>query len=130
MTDYVDLAELAEQLFEASDDDDELLAKMLDTLDEETCGALLASDILNAYQVFYYFFRKTPGDLAMERLQLCAASDLSQGIVIGEFDIYDVIFIHKDGMPGIVVTDGENVLARFEGEQAYEETVRFLGESI
>jgi len=41
MTDYMELAELADSLFEASDDDDELLAKMLDTLDEEYWGILL-----------------------------------------------------------------------------------------
>ncbi|HQD24545.1 MAG TPA: hypothetical protein PLU40_05920, partial [Methanoculleus sp.] len=67
MVDYTELAELADTLFEASDDDDELLAEMLDTLDAETLNALISSDLLNAYQVFYYFFRETPDDLARER---------------------------------------------------------------
>ncbi|HNT08245.1 hypothetical protein, partial [Methanoculleus sp.] len=86
MADYMDLADIAERLFEASDDDDERLAGRLDTLDEETRRALLASDLLNAYQVFYFWFRETPDDLAMERLQLHAASDLARGIVIDEID--------------------------------------------
>jgi len=128
MADYMDLADIAERLFEASDDDDERLAGRLDTLDEETRRALLASDLLNAYQVFYFWFRETPDDLAMERLQLHAASDLARGIVIDEIDIYDLVFSVKDGNPILVLTDGENMLARFEGERAYGEILEYLDE--
>ena len=128
MADYMDLADIAERLFEASDDDDERLAGRLDTLDEETRRALLASDLLNAYQVFYFWFRETPDDLAMERLQLHAASDLARGIVIDEIDIYDLVFSVKGGNPVLVLTDGENTLARFEGERAYGEILEYLDE--
>ena len=130
MADYMDLADIAERLFEASDDDDERLAGRLDTLDEETRRALLASDLLNAYQVFYFWFRETPDDLAMERLQLHAASDLARGIVIDEVDIYDLVFYLIGGTPALVITDGENTLARFEGERAYEETLEYLEEHL
>ncbi|MCM2466001.1 hypothetical protein [Methanoculleus oceani] len=130
MVDYAELADLADGLFEASGDDDELLAKRLDTLDGETRGALLSSDLLNAYQVFYYFFRETPDELTMERLQLHAASDLAPGVVIDEIDLYEVIFGMKDGEPVLLITDGENTLARFEGEHAYEETIRYLDECL
>ena len=130
MADYMDLADIAERLFEASDDDDERLAGRLDTLDEETRQALLASDLLNAYQVFYFWFRETPDDLAMERLQLHAASDLARGIVIDEVDIYDLVFYLIGGTPALVITDGENTLARFEGERAYEETLEYLEEHL
>ncbi len=130
MADYMELAELADRLFEASDDDDELLARMLDTLDEETRGALLSSDLLNAYQVFYYHFRETPDELTKERLQLHAASDLARGVVIDEVDIYEVIFSLEDGEPVVIITDGENTLARFEGNQAYGETLRYLDECL
>ncbi|WP_292366686.1 MULTISPECIES: hypothetical protein [unclassified Methanoculleus] len=130
MVDYVELAELADRLFEASDDDDELFARMLDTLDAETRGALLSSDLLNAYQVFYYYFRETPDELTKERLQLHAASDLARGIVIDEVDIYEVVFSLEGGEPVVLITDGENTLARFEGEQAYTEMVRYLDESL
>lgn len=130
MVDYAALADLADRLFEASDDDDELLAAMLDPLDGEILGALLASDLLNAYQVFYYFFRETPDELTKERLQLHAASDLARGIVIDEVDIYDVIFSLEGGEPVLLITDGEATLARFEGEQAYTDLVRYLDESL
>jgi hypothetical protein len=130
MVDYAALADLADGLFEASDDDDELLAAMLDPLDGEIRGALLASDLLNAYQVFYYFFRETPDELTKERLQLHAASDLARGVVVDEVDIYDVIFSLEGGEPVLLITDGEATLARFKGEQAYTETVRYLDESL
>ncbi|WP_292517786.1 hypothetical protein [Methanoculleus sp.] len=130
MADYAELADLADKLFEASGDDDELLAERLDTLDEEARGALLSSDLLNAYQVFYYFFRETPDDLVMERLQLHAASDLVRGIVIDEVDIYEVVFGMVDGEPVVLITDGEETLVRFEGKQAYAGTIRYLDESL
>ena len=130
MVDYAELADLAESLFEASDDDDELLAERLDTVDREIRRALLSSDLLNAYQVFYYCFREAPDELARERMQLHAASDLARGIVIDEVDIYDVIFSLEDGEPVLLITDGENALARFEGEQAYGDMVRYLDESL
>ena len=130
MVNYAELADLAEKLFEASDDDDELLAENLDTLDEETRGALLSSNLLNAYQVFYYFFRETPDDLIMERLQLHAASDLLRGLVIDEIDIYEVIFGVVDGSPVLAITDGERTLARFEGKGAYAEMVRYLEDPL
>ena len=130
MVDYAELADLADGLFEASDDDDELLAGMLDNLDGETRGALLASDLLNAYQVFYYYFRETPDDLAVERLQLRAASELARGVVIDEIDIYDVIFSLEDGEPVLTLTDGEETLARFCGPEAYGQMIRLLEESF
>ncbi|MDK2915476.1 MAG: hypothetical protein PWR25_33 [Euryarchaeota archaeon] len=130
MVDYTELAELAENLFEASDDDDELLAKILDTLDEETKRALLSSDLLNAYQVFYYFFRETPDELTMERLQLHAASDLARGLVIDEVDLYDVVFLMEGGEPVVLLTDGEKALARFSGTGSYGELARYIEEDL
>jgi len=104
------------------------LADVLDTLDGETRGALLASDFLNAYQVYYYYFRETPDELAKERLQLHAASDLARGIIVGEIDIYEVIFRREDGDPVLLLTDGEKVQAEFRGPGAYREMVRYLDE--
>jgi len=130
MVDYLELAELADSLFEASDDDDELLARMLDTLDDETRRALLSSDLLNAYQVFYYHFRETPDELTKERLQLNAASDLARGIVIDEVDIYEIVFSLEGGEPVVLITDGENTLARFSGPEAYEKAALYMEECL
>ncbi len=130
MDTYANLMDLAEELFEASGDDDERLAEKLDALDGETRGALLSSDILNAYQVFYYYFREEPDELTMERMQLHAAADLSRGVVIDEFDIYEVIFSVAGGKPVLLLTDGESTLARFEGERAYADMIGFIEESL
>lgn len=128
MVDYVELAVLADNLFEISDDDDERLAEALDTLDSETREALLSSDLLNAYQVFYYSFRETPDALVRERLQLRGAADLARGVVIAEIEIYEVIFFWKDGEPILQVTDGDTVDAEFRGSGAYQEMIRYLNE--
>ncbi len=130
MVTYAELADLADALFEASGDDDELLAERLDTLDGEIRAALLSSDLLNAYQVFYYFFRETPDELVMERLQLHAASDLARGVVIDEIDIYDLILSLDGGEPVLLLTDGENTLSRFRGPEAYADMVGYLDESL
>lgn len=130
MANYAELAEFAERLFEMSGDDDERLAEALDTLDEETRGALLASDILNAYQVFYYYFRETPDELTMERLQLHAASDLARGVVIDEVDLYEVVFRMEGGDPVLLLTDGEKALAQFRGPEAYEKITLYMDEYL
>jgi hypothetical protein len=130
MSTYAELADLAEELFEASGDDDERLSERLDALDAETREALLASDLLNAYQAFYYYFRETPDELTIERMQLHAASDLARGVVIDEFDIYEVILFRQDAVPVLVLTDSESALARFEGRGAYAEMARYLDECL
>ncbi|MDN7024466.1 hypothetical protein FGU65_06115 [Methanoculleus sp. FWC-SCC1] len=129
-TDYYELAALADQLFAISSDDDEKLAGTLDDLDPEVRRELLASDLLNAYQVFFYFFRERPGDLVEDRLLLHAASDLATGVVIDEFDIYEVILSVQDGAPVITVTDGEEELARFTGRSALRDLERFLDDGL
>ena len=128
MVDYIELAGLADKLFEISDDDDERLAEVLDTLDGEIREALLASDFLNAYQVFYYYFREVPDELTRERVQLHAASDLLRGVIIDEIDISEVIFQMKDGDPIVLLTDGERMQAEFRGRGAYREMAGYLDE--
>ncbi len=129
-TDYYELAALADQLFAISGDDDERLAGTLDDLDPEMRRELLASDLLNAYQVFFYHFRERPEDLVEDRLLLHAASDLTGGIVIDDFDIYEVIFSVQDGTPVITVTDGEEEIARFTGRSAWRDLRGSLDEGF
>ena len=50
---------------------------------------LLVSDLLNAWQVFYYFFRTVPDELVRERLELEPASSLVLGVAIDEIDLLD-----------------------------------------
>jgi len=87
---------------------------------------LLVSDLLNAFQVFSYFFREVPGDLQMERMILSPASDLAFGVLIDEIDLCKLIFIIVRNEPVIVVSDGEQVLAIFNGSFSYHDALSYI----
>ena len=126
MTDYFELAELADGILAISDDDVAKLASVLDDLDEGAKNELLVSDFLNAYQVFWYFFRYEPDVLAAERLMLSSASSLTKGVLIEERDIYEILFCVVDALPVMLVTDGETVLETFRGKGAYREAAEWV----
>ena len=126
MTDYFELAELADRMLTISDDDVAKLVSVLDELDEGVKNELLVSDFLNAYQVFWYFFRYEPDILAAERLILSSASSLSKGVLIEERDIYEIWFRVADALPEMVVTDGEEALVTFRGKGAYQDAAEWV----
>lgn len=126
MTDYFELAELADRILTICDDDVAELVSILDELDEDVKNELLISDFLNAYQVFWYFFRYEPEILAAERLMLSSASSLSQGVLIEERDIYEIWFRVADSRPEMLVTDGEVVLVAFQGSNAYRDAAEWV----
>ncbi|MFY9799660.1 MAG: hypothetical protein WAK10_00245, partial [Methanoregula sp.] len=76
---YPELVARADHLFEECEDDVSCLASRLDSLDSEMRYELLVSDLLNSYQVFYYYFRTFPDELISERLELEPASSLIKG---------------------------------------------------
>lgn len=126
MSDYFELAKLADEILTISDDDVTELASVLDELAENVKNELLVSDFLNAYQVFWYFFRYEPEILAAERLMLSSASSLSQGVLIEERDIYEIMFRVSNGRPEMLITDGENVLMVYQGKNAYREAADWV----
>ncbi len=126
MTDYFELAELADRMLTISDEDVAKLASVLDELDEGVRNELLVSDFLNAYQVFWYFFWYEPDILAAERLMLSSASSLSKGVLIEERDIYEIWFRVADALPEMVVTDGEEALVTFSGKGAYQDAAEWV----
>ena len=83
---YNDLVRIAEQILETGEDNPGELARQLDLLDPAVRAALLGSDLLNAFQVFYYFYREVPGDLETDRLILQAASAITTGVLMTERD--------------------------------------------
>lgn len=123
---YPDLVALADRLLEESDEDDTRLARGLDAIEPGAWSELLVSDLLNAYQVFYYFFRTVPDMLVQERMELEPASSLVRGVKIDEIDLLEMIFIVKDGQPKIVISDGEKALMTFPGRNAYSEGLKYL----
>jgi len=128
MSDYYELAQLADRILEISDDDVGKLAGVLDTLDPDIRDELLGSDLFNACQVFFYYFREVPDALARERLILEPASECATGVVAGESDLYEMIFGVRNGTPVIAVSDGDRVVARFSGADAYRKALSFIDE--
>lgn len=126
---YRDLAKIADRLFLDSDDDDEQLATALDSTDEEVRQELLVSDLLNAYQVFFYYFRLIPDELVKERLLLLPASALTKGIILLEIDYVEVTFNVDSGVPVITLHDEGRVIANFRGREAYRNAMQFIDDS-
>jgi hypothetical protein len=124
---YSELALLADRLFLESSDDEERLASVLDRVDPGVRSQLLISDLLNAYQVFFYFFRERPDEEIGERLMLESATALMRGVFVEEVDLSE-IYLRVDGEePVVEVSDGKQVLSVFRGKNAYREALLFAG---
>jgi hypothetical protein len=124
--DFQELAEEAERILEIGEENVEALALALDQLDPDTRKELIESDFLNAWQVFYFFFRIIPTDLIRERLELMPASEVSSGVLVEEIDLYPVIFSLHKGEPCVSIGDGEQILAHFTGKEAYQAALRYI----
>jgi hypothetical protein len=126
---YRDLAKIADRLFAKSHDDEEQLAAALDSAPQEVRQELLASDLLNAYQVFFYYFREVPDALVKERLLLLPASALTHGTILSEIDYVEVIFQVEQGVPVITLHDEGQVIANYHGKDAYRSAMQFIDDS-
>jgi hypothetical protein len=123
---YQTLVALADYLFEECEDDVKCLSQRIDTLDSALRNELLVSDLLNAYQVFYYFFRILPDELVCERLELEPASSLTRGVKIDEVELLDLLFSVTDHEPVIMVSDGERPLMTFKGKTAFADGMKYI----
>ena len=123
---YHILAALADHLFEECEDDVRCLSHGIDALDSDLRNELLDSDLLNAFQVFYYFFRMLPDELVCERLELEPASSLTKGVKIDEIELLDLVFSVKNHEPVIMVSDGEKPLMTFKGKTAYADGLKYI----
>jgi hypothetical protein len=123
---YSRLVSVADNLLEDADEDIAYLARSLESLEQPMRDELLVSDQLNAYQVFYYFFRIEPDMLVQERLDLEPASSLINGLKIEETDLLEMFFGIRDAKPVIVISDGDKTVATFSGKSAYEQGREFL----
>jgi hypothetical protein len=116
---YSRLVAVADHLLEDADDTLAYLARGLESLEQPVRDELLVSDQLNAYQVFYYFFRIEPEMLVQERLELQPASALIQGLKIEETDLLEMFFRIEKAKPVIVISNGDTAVATFSGTSAY-----------
>lgn len=127
---YSELSRIADQILERGEDQPEILAMELERLPPEIRDELLTSDFLNAFQVFYYFFMEDPGDLERDRLTLQPASALLTGVMVREIDLFEILFSIDAGEPVLSVSNGDQVIARYRGTDAYRKALRFLDESL
>jgi hypothetical protein len=118
---YRELVDMVDAILDECDDNVPCIAQKLDGLDEADRNELLLSDLLNAYQVFYWSFRKEPDLLTMERMDLEPASSLRGGLLIEETDLLEMYFVIHNSVPVIVVHDGDKTVATFTGKTAYEQ---------
>ena len=123
---YRSLVALADHLFEKCEEDVKCLSHRIDALDSPLRNELLVSDLLNAYQAFYYFFRILPDELVCERLELEPASSLTRGVKIDEVELLDLVFSVKNHGPVIIVSDGEKPLMTFMGKTAYTDGLKYI----
>jgi len=130
MTDYEQLAAIADDLLERADEDEVRLARLLDGISPEVREELLTSDLLNAYQVYYYYFREDPGELPAERLMLAPASETLRGVLLEEVDLFSLVFLCGKTGAEIVVTDGEQEYRRFSGKNARKTAEHYIVEEL
>jgi hypothetical protein len=127
---YHELVAAADQILDECGDDIALLSEKLDQLSGQVRDELLVSDLLNAFQVFYYFFRETPGEFPTERLILSPGSALLDGLLIDEIELLELIFAIIDHQPVIVVSDGERALGTFLGPDAYRDGLMYIRSTL
>jgi hypothetical protein len=127
---YSDLGIIAEQILEEAEEDEVVLVRILEALPPRVRADLFSSDFLNAYQVFYYYYREDPGELEKDRLILQPASALKRGVLLTEIDLLEIVFRIDDEGGVISVSDGEKGLVSFRGRGSYEKAVRFIGENF
>lgn len=123
---FTELVAAADRLLDDCEDDYECLAIRLGHLAPEVRDELLVSDLLNAWQVFYFFFRTAGDDLLREQLELEPASSLTGGIKIRENDFLEMIVAVHEAKPVIAISDGEKVVATFSGSSAYAQGLELM----
>lgn len=123
---YRELVALVDQILDACDDEIPCIVRHLGSLDPDVRKELFISDLLNAYQVFFYYFRAVPDILVQERLELEPASALRAGLIIDEVDLLEMVFLLRESKPVILIWDGEKAVATFSGDHAYIDGKQYL----
>ncbi|HVP96057.1 hypothetical protein [Methanoregula sp.] len=127
---FPELVRIADCLLEESGEDEDALVRRLQVLPGPVLSELLVSDLLNAWQVFYYFFRSVPDELVRERLDLEPASSLTDGVKIDEIELLERVFRVKDGIPEILVTDGRTIIRTFSGASAVADSLSYIESTL
>ncbi|MEN6519118.1 MAG: hypothetical protein ABFC38_13245 [Methanospirillum sp.] len=121
-----ELEATADSILEECEEDVACVAVRLDELEDELRWELLDSNLLNAWQVFYYFYRIFPDELVRERLELEPALAARTGVLLEARDLFELIFYVKARRAFIGVSDGKALLAHFEGPDAFEDARAYV----
>lgn len=124
-TRFQSLVDIMDQILEECEEDVECIAARLAGLEPDERNELLVSDLLNAWQVFFYCFRTDPGIDLREMMELEPASVLVSGLKLGEIDLLELHFAIRDHLPVIAVFDGEKTVNTFRGKNAYRDAVEY-----
>lgn len=127
----IDLARLADSLYEESEDDDLKMAELLHSQPEEVAHALCTSNLLNALQAYIYAFGEEPDIDVYDKLLLFSAADIPAGIKIATIELAEIIFLYDKSRKSFVigVWNGEKFLIAFEGQGSYSSAVRYAKEN-
>lgn len=123
---FTELTRIVDRILEDCEEDVVCTRMRLAGLEPAVRDAILTSDLLNAWQVFFYFFQEYPGDITMEILAFTPASALQGGISIGEYRECHLTFMVDHERPTIIVSDDLQEMRRFSGPKAYAEAIRFI----
>lgn len=128
--DYAELTSLADSLYDACEDDDAELARLMHELDPDVAIQLCTSDLTNAAQAYMYAFNEVPALDVYDILLLEPSSQLLHGIKILPIELAELImgFDQSRKLFFIGVWDGEKILAAFSGEGAYDRAADFARE--
>lgn len=121
-TQTIDLAELADILYEQSEDDDFRLAELMRELPKEIGDALCTSNLTNALQAFIYAFGYVPDIELSDLLLLEPSVMLLRGIVLDKVELGEIVFGYdKEKRAFLIgVYYNEEIVATFEGVDALE----------
>jgi hypothetical protein len=127
---YAELSRIVDLLLDKVDEDTDALVKELDRYSPEIRDELFRSDLLNSYQVFYFYFREDPGGFEREKMELEPASSLIGGVTIDERELLELVFRLDEEGGVISVTDEDRILANFRGKDAYRRAKEFIDETL
>lgn len=117
-----DLAQIADQLYDAAEDDDEKLANLIHELPESVAHALCTSNLINSAQAYIYAFNEIPEEDIYDLLLLKPAYQLLQGIKLESIEMGDIIFGYDKSVKSFVigVAQDDNIAISFTGNEALE----------
>lgn len=126
-----ELAALADELYESSEDDDFRLAELIRGLDKNTAIKLCTSNYTNALQVYLTVFGEEPDIEIYEKLLLEPSSGLIGGIKLCGVGVADVVFgfDKSSEMFYIGVASEREIVAAFSGVGAYDAAIEWAKEN-